>query len=185
MDPLTVLSVAQTLRGGSRKKGALGMIDMIGMKNLLALVGLAVVGFGTAGWYLGWYNVATQKDAQGHTHVELEVDSSKVQHDLQQGEQKVLTVIEQKTATTVPAQAPANQQTPTAPAQPRSMTSHARIGDIQSGSQPAPQPPMPPQAVYYGSPPPAPPQATIGAPTPPAAPPPNFIYNVPQPPPAP
>jgi hypothetical protein len=102
MDPLTILSVAETLRGATRKQGVLGMFELIGVKNLLALVGLVVVGFATAGWYLGWYNIGTEKDAQGNTHVDLKVDPAKVKHDVNEGAVKVENAIEHKATSAMP-----------------------------------------------------------------------------------
>jgi hypothetical protein len=93
MDLVTILSVIETLRGGSRKKGGL----MLGVKNLLALVGLLVVGFAVAGWYLGWYNIGTQVDSQGHSHVDVQIDPAKVTNDIKNGRQEVVNTIEQHT----------------------------------------------------------------------------------------
>jgi hypothetical protein len=152
MDPLTILSVAETLRGGSRKQGVLGMIELIGVKNLLALIGLVVVSFATAGWYLGWYNIGTEKDAQGNTHVEVKVDPAKVKHDLSEGRDKVENIIEQKTANVL--QPPSS---PPAPVRP-------------------PEPPAPPQTWLM--PPPPPPQGPQ-APQPPAPPPPQEVDSWP------
>ena len=60
------------------------------MRNLLALVGLAVVGFAGAGWYLGWYKVGQQTDAQGHPQLQIQVNPTQVQSDLKKAEQRVL-----------------------------------------------------------------------------------------------
>jgi hypothetical protein len=155
MDPLTILSVAETLRGGSRSKGVVGMIGMIGVKNLLALVGALVVGFGVTGWYLGWYNIGTQTDAQGHKHVDLQVDSSKVQHDLEEGKQELQSVIKDKTA--------AVTQTPVVVSQPAPVA-------------PAPTPPSAPRAsilMPVSPPPPSMPPLSAPAPQPPT----QFIYT--------
>ena len=57
------------------------------MKNILALIGLLVVGFAGAGWYLGWYKVGTDPAAPGHT--KLDVDTDKVKQDVQSGAKKV------------------------------------------------------------------------------------------------
>lgn len=136
MDPLTLLSVAQTLRGGSRKRGVVGMI---GIKNLLTLVGLAVVGFGVAGWYLGWYNIATQTDATGHTHVDVQVDSSKVVQDLQNGGATLQNAVNQQ----------ANRRRPDAPAGNPSTAAAPQSGVIPA--PPSASAPVGPPPVYSGS----------------------------------
>jgi hypothetical protein len=51
------------------------------MKNLLALVGLAVVGFGGVGWYMGWYTLKVDRDNGGHVNVSTKVDTKKVLED--------------------------------------------------------------------------------------------------------
>jgi hypothetical protein len=151
MDPLTILSVAETLRGGSRKQGVLGMFELIGVKNLLALIGLVVVGFAIAGWYLGWYNIGTEKDAQGNTHVDVKVDAAKVKHDLSEGRDKVENVIEQKTANVLqppaPAPAPVRPQEPPAPPPSWVVQPPAPPQGLQTPQTPAPQSVTVPQFV--------------------------------------
>lgn len=51
------------------------------MKNLLALVGLAVVGFGGVGWYMGWYKVKVDRGTGGELQVHTNVDTKKVAED--------------------------------------------------------------------------------------------------------
>ena len=41
------------------------------MRNLLALVGAAVIGFGVAGWYFGWYQLGVTKSNDGNLHVDV------------------------------------------------------------------------------------------------------------------
>ena len=48
------------------------------MKNLFALVGVAVIGFAVAGWYLGWYQLGVTKTSDGNLHVETNVNTKKV-----------------------------------------------------------------------------------------------------------
>src|SRR6516165_2748912 len=55
------------------------------MRNLLALLGLAIVVFAGLGWYLGWYHVAVAPAADGHKKVEFDVDTSKLQTDVSAG----------------------------------------------------------------------------------------------------
>lgn len=51
------------------------------MRNLLALVGLAVVGFGGVGWYMGWYKVKIDRSAAGELQVETKVNTKQVSED--------------------------------------------------------------------------------------------------------
>jgi hypothetical protein len=51
------------------------------MKNLLALVGLLVVGFGGVGWYCGWYQLSLSKSENGNLQIETEVNTKKVTQD--------------------------------------------------------------------------------------------------------
>ena len=57
------------------------------MRNLLALLGLAVVLFVGLGWYLGWYHVALTPTANGKK-VEFDIDTSKVKDDVSAGYEK-------------------------------------------------------------------------------------------------
>jgi hypothetical protein len=112
MDPVTILEVIQMLhRGSGKKKGGLGML---GIKNLLALVGLVVVAFAVAGWYLGWYKVGEQADANGHPQFEIQVNSGQVAKDLNKAKQEVIDDLNKtKTAVT-----PASGQTAPLPPMP-------------------------------------------------------------------
>ena len=78
MDPVTILEIIQMLRSDKRKKGGQ---SMFGIKNLLALVGLVVVGFAGAGWYLGWYKVTEQVDSTGHVKANVDVNVKKIKDD--------------------------------------------------------------------------------------------------------
>jgi hypothetical protein len=92
MDPVTVVSIVQLLRRARRRKG---FKDMFGMKNALALVGLVVVGFAVAGWYLGWYGVSTTVDNTGKSTVGVNINSGQVVKDLKKAEREVVDFIEQ------------------------------------------------------------------------------------------
>ena len=59
------------------------------MKNLLALIGLVVVGVGGLGWYLGWYQIGTEPASNGHRHIEVDVNTKKIAEDLKKGQKKV------------------------------------------------------------------------------------------------
>jgi hypothetical protein len=120
MDPVTILEVIQMLhRGTGKKKGGL---RMLGIKNLLALVGLVVVAFAVAGWYLGWYKVGEQADADGHPQLRIQVNSGKVVTDLKKAEHEVIDDLNKtKTAVTpAPAQSAPPPPMPPPPAEPES-----------------------------------------------------------------
>jgi hypothetical protein len=51
------------------------------MRNLLALVGLAVVGFGVLGWYMGWYQLSYSHNSEGNLQIKTDVDTKKVGDD--------------------------------------------------------------------------------------------------------
>ena len=70
------------------------------MKNLLALVGLLVVGFGGLGWYLGWYNLAVKSTADGKYNVAGDIDSHKITDDVKNFGKKVGKVLADDTPAT-------------------------------------------------------------------------------------
>jgi hypothetical protein len=51
------------------------------MRNLLALIGLLVVGFGGIGWYCGWYKLSVSKGTEGKPEIKTTVDTDKVADD--------------------------------------------------------------------------------------------------------
>ena len=52
------------------------------MRNLLALVGLAVVVFVGGGWYFNWYTVKLQAGTDGKLNVSADVDKRKIGQDV-------------------------------------------------------------------------------------------------------
>lgn len=52
------------------------------MRNILALIGLLVVGVAGAGWYLGWYKLSFTREADGNLQIKTDVDTNKVSKDL-------------------------------------------------------------------------------------------------------
>ena len=64
------------------------------MRNLLALIGLAVVLFFGLGWYLDWYSFAIQSREDGKKRIELDVDTNKIMTDTKSGVEKVGAIIE-------------------------------------------------------------------------------------------
>jgi len=134
MDPVTILEIIQMFHRGSGKKGGLGML---GIKNLLALIGLVVVVFVGVGWYLGWYKIGEQTDAQGHPQLKIQVDSSQVAKDLKKAEQEVIESLDKTKAAMTPAPGQPPVSTPGQPnAQPAPVESQVH--------QQAPLPPPAP-----------------------------------------
>lgn len=66
------------------------------MRNLLALIGLAVVGFGGVGWYCGWYKLNVGKGTDGNLQIETEVKTNKVIEDSSSFFQKVGKIATEK-----------------------------------------------------------------------------------------
>jgi hypothetical protein len=59
------------------------------MRNLLAFLaaaGLTVLG---AGYYLGWYSVVSTTGASGHRNVNIDINTKKIGHDLEEGASRV------------------------------------------------------------------------------------------------
>ncbi len=63
------------------------------MRNLLALVGLVVIGFAGAGWYLGWYKLGVESNNPSHPKFNVEIESDKIKQDLQKGAKTVGSVV--------------------------------------------------------------------------------------------
>ena len=102
------------------------------MRNLLALMGAALVTFAAVGWYLDWYRIRTEPAASGHRQVEIDFNGTKIQHDLEKGRDKLRDLLDSKAkdpTAAVPAQAAPDRKAPT--------------GDAR---QPGATPPAPPAA---------------------------------------
>jgi hypothetical protein len=54
------------------------------MRNLLALVGAAVILVAGLGWYLGWYQLSTEPGSDGHMKVNVDVNTKNVKKSEQQ-----------------------------------------------------------------------------------------------------
>ena len=137
MDPVTILEIVQLLHRKSRKKGGLGML---GIKNLLALIGLVVVAFVGAGWYLGWYKIGEQADANGKPQLRIQVNSSQVVGDLKKAEKEVIDGLDKTKAavTTTSGQAP---PAPPAPLPPIEIQVQPQMPGAPGAPLPLPPPP--------------------------------------------
>lgn len=51
------------------------------MRNLLALIGLVVVGAAGLGWYLGWYKLDVTRTSDGNLQINTTVDTKKAEAD--------------------------------------------------------------------------------------------------------
>jgi len=67
------------------------------MKNLLALVGLIVVGFAGFGWYCGWYTIGTEPASNGHRRISVDVNTKEIGEDLTKVKAKVGDIINNET----------------------------------------------------------------------------------------
>jgi hypothetical protein len=68
-------------------------IGVFYMRNLLALAALALLAFGGAGWYLGWYKIQTTPTADGHQKIQIDLNTDKIKTDVAKGENKVHALI--------------------------------------------------------------------------------------------
>lgn len=59
------------------------------MRNMLALAAFALLIFAGVGWYFDWYNVSKSASANGHTGVNIDINSSKIISDVSKGIQKL------------------------------------------------------------------------------------------------
>lgn len=64
------------------------------MKNLLALVALAVISVAVAGWYLNWYQINSAPSEGGRQKVTIDFNTPKITHDLEEGKQRVAKILE-------------------------------------------------------------------------------------------
>ena len=59
------------------------------MRNILALLGFALLTFAAAGWYLDWYKVQSTTTPDGHRHIDIDIHSKKIGDDLHRGSEKL------------------------------------------------------------------------------------------------
>jgi hypothetical protein len=68
------------------------------MRNMLALFATGILTVVGLGWYLGWYKVRSQPaSVPGQRSVQIDFNTKKSTKDIQQGEQKIQQMIENKT----------------------------------------------------------------------------------------
>jgi hypothetical protein len=64
------------------------------MRNLLALIGAAVVLVAVVGWYRNWYTVETTAGGGGQQSVNIEIDRSRINEDIQKGSDRLHDALE-------------------------------------------------------------------------------------------
>ncbi|MBX9623277.1 MAG: hypothetical protein K2X82_05645 [Gemmataceae bacterium] len=83
------------------------------MRNLLALIGAAVVAFAGVGWYMNWYTIKVAKSGDGNIQVQTNLDTKRVAEDAGEGARRVGELINsQAEKATSDAQTPAPATTP-------------------------------------------------------------------------
>jgi hypothetical protein len=85
------------------------------MRNILALVGAAVVAFLAVGWYLGWYQVSSPSTAPGKPGVHVDINSEKISEDVKKGVTKgeeIVETLRDKSAEAKPGQPATTATTP-------------------------------------------------------------------------
>jgi hypothetical protein len=94
------------------------------VRNLLALVGLAVIGFGGAGWYLGWYKLSYARTPDGQLQINTTVNTKKAEDDLSEKLRSAGSAISNNVEhvakdakASAPASAPGTTQGPVVPPQ--------------------------------------------------------------------
>ena len=93
------------------------------MRNLLALIGLLVVGGAGLGWYMGWYKLSFTKGNDGTLQIKTDVDTKKVSDDSATFFKNAATVVgsqleksAQEAKTSAPSGAPGGTPGPVVPA---------------------------------------------------------------------
>jgi len=66
------------------------------MRNLLAMLGAAVVTVLAVGWYLDWFKVHKGEAQDGKQHYSVEVNTPKIGEDLHKGTEKLHGAIDRK-----------------------------------------------------------------------------------------
>jgi hypothetical protein len=88
-------------------------VEAISMRNLLALLGAAILTILVVGWYLGWYNISSAPSGtSGHSKLEVDINSDKIGQDVKKGEQNVQDFIEKKGDANSPSTTPAGPAAP-------------------------------------------------------------------------
>jgi hypothetical protein len=72
--------------GALPRNGPLFLVDEETMRNLLALLGFALVTFLVVGYYLNWYHITPQSaNPAGHQGVVIDINKKKIGDDVNRG----------------------------------------------------------------------------------------------------
>jgi hypothetical protein len=78
------------------------------MRNLLALIGAALVLFAGLGWYLGWYKFALEPGANGNQRIQIDLDTHKIAEDVEKAGKTVGSAVQGATKAEQPSAQPAD-----------------------------------------------------------------------------
>ena len=65
------------------------------MRNILALVGAAVVAFLVVGWYLGWYQISRNASPGGKQGIQVDLNSDKISTDVKNAGEQGAEIVDQ------------------------------------------------------------------------------------------
>jgi len=65
------------------------------MRNILALIGAAVVAFLAVGWYLGWYQVSRTSSPGGKQAISVDLNSDKISNDVKKAGEQGAEIVDQ------------------------------------------------------------------------------------------
>jgi hypothetical protein len=124
------------------------------MRNLLALGATALIVFAVVGWFLGWYNVSSTTDSDGHKNININVNSSKFVGDVKKGVDELEKKVQQQQAqpqTGGPPVIPVSNTRPgfSGPDAPPPVTGSSDPGKYVPLSVPPPLPSVPPPPTNY------------------------------------
>jgi hypothetical protein len=121
------------------------------VRNLLALIGLLVVGVGGLGWYMGWYKLSFTRTSDGNIEIKTDVDTKKVTTDGSNLLKNISSTVENKAnqaakdaSAAPPAGTPGATPGPVAPAQGSSLNPLAPAPAAVVPAVPPPEIPAPP-----------------------------------------
>src|SRR3954454_12861542 len=107
------------------------------MRNLLAMLGAAVVTVAAVGWYLDWFKVHKGEAQDGKQHYSVEVNTPKIGEDLHKGTEKLHGAIDRKLS-----KKQEGPLTPPVPPAPQEQSESGAVTPvISTGSDKTPEPP--------------------------------------------
>lgn len=64
------------------------------MRNLLALLGAAVIILAVVGWFRNWYTVDSEAGPSGHHSVNIDIDKDRINKDIHKGGERLHDALE-------------------------------------------------------------------------------------------